>query len=127
MHQLTEAYRYFGLQEHPALDDEHIIGTFQSRSLDAPSQDAQSREQLRIIGNHRKSKKILDTADDCMNTMHVKFILHAPPEPEHVTDSLTALNTYDQALTFLNGDENTQDEFIPSLFTSKVCNPNSVF
>ncbi len=117
--QLTEAFRYFGLHMDNNLDDEHIIGTFQSRSLDAPSQDAQSREQLRIIGNHRKSKKILDIADDCMSTMHPKLVLR-PPEPESVTDSLIALNTYEQALAFLNGDETTHDEFMPSLFTSKV-------
>lgn len=113
VHQLSEAYRYFGLQmESTSLDDEHIIGSFQSRALDAPFQQAQSREQLRIIGHHRKSKKILDTADDCKNTMTI--------QNSFATKLVIVAITYEQALAFLNGDESVADDFIPSLFTMKA-------
>lgn len=64
-HQLTEAYRYFGFNvDSSPSDDAHIIGTFQSRMQDAPMQAAQMREQLRIIGTHRNSTKILHIAED---------------------------------------------------------------
>ena len=67
--QLTEAYRYFGFHvESPPPDDAYIIGTFQSRLQDAPMHGPQMREQLKVIGKHRKSSKILSIAEDCMYT-----------------------------------------------------------
>lgn len=64
--QLNDAYRYFGFYvESPPSDDAHIIGTFQSRVQDAPMQELQMREQLKIIGSHRNSNKILAIAEDC--------------------------------------------------------------
>ena len=73
--QLSDAYRYFG---HPAegslLDDEHIIGTFQSRAQDSPKQEAEMRGQLKIIGAHRRSKQILGIADDCTNFEMLKVV-----------------------------------------------------
>jgi ubiquitin carboxyl-terminal hydrolase 25/28 len=68
--QLTDAYRYFGFNvESPPSDDAHIIGTFQSRVQDAPMQELQMREQLKIIGSHRNSNKILAIAEDCKDTL----------------------------------------------------------
>jgi ubiquitin carboxyl-terminal hydrolase 25 len=68
LHQLTDAYGYFGFYvDSPPSDDAHIIGTFQSRVQDAPMQESQMRQQLKIIGSHRKSTKILDIAEDCRN------------------------------------------------------------
>jgi ubiquitin carboxyl-terminal hydrolase 25/28 len=68
-HQLTEAYRYFGFYvEMPPSDDAYVIGTFQSRLADAPKQESQMREHLKLIGTHRNSSKILDIAEDCKNT-----------------------------------------------------------
>jgi len=68
-HQLIEAYRYFGFYvERPPSDDAHVIGTFQSRLQDAPKQESQMREHLKLIGTHRNSSKILDIAEDCKNT-----------------------------------------------------------
>jgi len=66
--QLADAYRYFGFHVgNPPSEDEHIIGTFQARMQDAPMQESAMREQLKIIGSHRKSKKILEVAEDCTN------------------------------------------------------------
>jgi ubiquitin carboxyl-terminal hydrolase 25/28 len=65
--QLAEAYRYFGFHvENPPSDDAYIIGTFQSRLQDAPMHGPQMREQLKVIGKHRKSSKILSIAEDCV-------------------------------------------------------------
>jgi len=64
--QLAAAYRYFGLQlDGTYTDDDHIIGSFDSRLQDSPLQELEMREQLRIIGTSRRSKKILDHAEDC--------------------------------------------------------------
>jgi ubiquitin carboxyl-terminal hydrolase 25/28 len=65
--QLSEAYHYFGLRFDSQTDDDHIIGSFKSRVQDSPMQETQMRERLRIIGQHRKSTKIQDYADDCEN------------------------------------------------------------
>jgi ubiquitin carboxyl-terminal hydrolase 25/28 len=68
-HQLTNAYRYFGYYiDSPPSDDAYIIRTFQSRVQDAPMQESRMREQLKIIGIHRKSTTILDIAEDCEDT-----------------------------------------------------------
>jgi ubiquitin carboxyl-terminal hydrolase 25/28 len=77
--QLNDAYRYFGFHvESPPSDDLHIIGTFQSRVQDAPMQQSQMREHLKIIGTHRNSKKILDIAEDCRRThQYVEIVIDA--------------------------------------------------
>jgi ubiquitin carboxyl-terminal hydrolase 25 len=62
--QLTDAYIYFGLSLHSPTSDEHIIGVFQSRLQDARVHELEMREQLRMIGVHRQSKKIIETAED---------------------------------------------------------------
>lgn len=64
--QLADAYRYFGFHVENPSDDTHIIGTFQSRLQDAHVHGPQMREQLKVIGKHRKSSKILSIAEDCV-------------------------------------------------------------
>ena len=67
--QLANAYQYFGFHvESPPSDDAYIIGNFQSRLQDAPLHGPQMREQLKVIGRHRNSNKILDIAEDCVCT-----------------------------------------------------------
>ena len=112
--QLANAYRYFGFHvESPPSEDAHIIGTFQSRVQDAPMQASQMREHLKIIGSHRKSNIILDIAEDCTNSpMMYRIVIN--------TETLTAVNTYEQALAFLRGESTTADDFIPTLFTAKA-------
>ena len=61
LEQVQNAYRYFGFTTDTA-DDEHIIGTYKSRLSDAPRQDSEMREQLRLIGEHRHSAKIKEIA-----------------------------------------------------------------
>ena len=93
---LRQAYSYFGLNfKGQQTDDDHIIGIFRSRVEDAPMHEIDMRENLRIIGEHRQSRKIVDFANN-------------------------SLNTYDQALAYLGGSATTTDEFIETLYTSKV-------
>lgn len=113
--QLAEAYRYFGFKvDSPPSDDEHIIGTFQSRVQDAPVHEAQMREHLRVIASHRKSRRILDVAEDCTSTYSnlTRIMID--------TKISSAVNSYDQALTFLRGEQATSDDFILPLFTAKA-------
>ena len=60
LEQVDGAYNYFFTTFDAA--DEHIIGTYKSRLSDAPRQDPEMREQLRIIGEHRHSARIKDVA-----------------------------------------------------------------
>ena len=52
------AFKEIGLDPRATLEDDTIIGTFQSRISDAPKQEAQMRRALKIIGQSRKSEKI---------------------------------------------------------------------
>ena len=56
---IRQAYQDLGLK-YPAihLDDDTIIGTFQSRIASSPKQDAELRRALKIIGQDRWSNKL---------------------------------------------------------------------
>ena len=59
------AYKDFGFEfRSPFLDDDVIIGAFQSRVSDAPKQETQLRRALRIIGQDRSSNKIQQVASN---------------------------------------------------------------
>jgi len=63
---LNEAYDYFGLRQHEGpMDDDYILGVFSSRLEDARAHEHEMREYLRMIGVHRNSQKIIDTAENC--------------------------------------------------------------
>jgi ubiquitin carboxyl-terminal hydrolase 25 len=94
--QLNEAYRYFSFSPRSeGISDDLIIGNFQSRLQDAPKQEAEMRAHLKTIAEHRHSRRIRDTADE-------------------------TLKTYEQALAFFDAQTNVADEFIPTLYTTKV-------
>lgn len=60
---LNEAYRALQLSgREGAVSDEDIIGSFTATLADSQSHEHELREYLRIIGAHRNSKRILDTA-----------------------------------------------------------------
>lgn len=82
-------------------------------------QASQMREHLKIIGSHRNSNKIIDIAEDCTKTNLVS-------KPVINAKNSTAVNTYEQALAFLRGEPTTADEFIPTLFTAKVCQQRAI-
>lgn len=57
------AYEFLGLEiKQPFLDDDFIIGSFQSRIADAPRQDSELRRALLIVGQDRSSQKIQSLA-----------------------------------------------------------------
>lgn len=62
---LSKAYRAFQLTgREDAFSDEDIIGSFTATLADSPSHEHELREYLRIIGTHRNSKRITDTAQN---------------------------------------------------------------
>ena len=90
------AYRHFGYNsQSTGLADDTIIGSFQARLSDSPKQETALRRDLKIIGQYRRSQKIEDVASQ-------------------------SVNTYEQALNFLDAADETSDEFITSMFTLKI-------
>lgn len=59
---VLEAGKALGIQDIETADDELIVGIFKARLADAPKQEAQMREHLTIVGKHRSSELILQTA-----------------------------------------------------------------
>ncbi|KAF2267677.1 cysteine proteinase [Lojkania enalia] len=96
--ELAAAYRFIGMEmEHAQhLSDDFIISQFRARLQDiGPSQAEESRVQLRIIGQARQSEQIKREASD-------------------------AIETYDQALSWLDLEAAHSDEFVAIMFTIKV-------
>jgi ubiquitin carboxyl-terminal hydrolase 25/28 len=96
--EVDAAYKYFGIEPNHAvhLNDEHIIGTFRSRLSDiSPSLADEARRQLRIICDARNSSTIQ-------------------------AEATNALETYEQALSFLDLTEGQPDDFVPTMYTMKV-------
>jgi len=66
--QLEEAYKYFGLDMQDGhLNDDLILGTFSSRLEDSKNHEVDMRDNLRMIGVHRNSKRIIEFADNCQH------------------------------------------------------------
>jgi ubiquitin carboxyl-terminal hydrolase 25/28 len=96
--EVDAAYRYFGIEPAHAvhINDEHIIGTFKSRLSDmSPSLAEETRRQLRIIGDARDSTSIRAQAAD-------------------------ALETYEQALAWLDLSHDQADDFVPTMVSLKT-------
>ncbi|KAF2737905.1 cysteine proteinase [Polyplosphaeria fusca] len=98
------AYKYFGLSlDHiELLSDDFIVSQFRSRLQDISSSMAQeAREKLRIIGHARHSQLMLQEASD-------------------------AIETYEQALSWLGLDSSQPDDFVVTMFGVKISdNANS--
>ncbi|KIX01528.1 uncharacterized protein Z518_09254 [Rhinocladiella mackenziei CBS 650.93] len=93
---LNRAYRVFQLGgREGALNDEDVIGSFTATLADSPNHEHELREYLRIIGVHRNSRRILDTAKNI-------------------------IDTYEDALSFLGACQTTEDEQIQALFAVKM-------
>ena len=66
---IRKAYNALGLEiGSEYLDDDHIIGTFQSRAADSPRQEPELRRALQIIGQHRSSQRIQLMASKSTNS-----------------------------------------------------------
>ncbi|EHY59563.1 ubiquitin thiolesterase [Exophiala dermatitidis NIH/UT8656] len=90
-----KAFHFTGPDWDGKVTDNDIIGAFTAMMADSPSHEHELREYLRIIGTHRNSKTIVDIAQN-------------------------VLETYEQALAFLDADPTTEDEHIQALFTVKT-------
>lgn len=92
---IANAYRSLGLTINSDIDESTIIGNFEARLCDAPNQEQQMRENLAAIGEFRKSQRLIDFA---RNT----------------------ISTYQDAIKFLDVQDNTEDSFLVSIYHSKV-------
>ncbi|KIX99111.1 uncharacterized protein Z520_05572 [Fonsecaea multimorphosa CBS 102226] len=93
---LDEAYKAFHLTGLGGpVSDEDIIGSFTAQLADSPGHEHQLRDYLRIIGVHRDSKRITDTA-------------------------MNIIDSYESALAFLDADPTIEDEHIQALFAVKT-------
>ena len=65
---VDEAYRYFSIDPRAGhlLNDDHIIGMFQSRLPDiSPAQEGEMRQVLCTLGQARNSAAIQQAASEC--------------------------------------------------------------
>lgn len=95
---IEAAFAYFNLSKHQShmLNEDYVIGVFNSRISDSgPTTHAEARENLRLIGEHLNSQKIRDTAS-------------------------TVLETYEQALQYLELDVTRQEDAVQAMFGVKV-------
>ena len=72
---IRNAYAAFGLDMNSPYDDEdHIIGTFQSRVADSSRQEPELRRALNVIGQHRDSFRIQQFASDSKQSQPIMFL-----------------------------------------------------
>ncbi|KAF2466740.1 cysteine proteinase [Lindgomyces ingoldianus] len=96
--EVEKAYRWFGLDERHSslLSDDFIIGQFKARLADIPpAQVEAARNNLRTIGYARQSEKIQNEASN-------------------------AIETYEQALSWLDLDPGQPDDFVMTMYTLKT-------
>lgn len=92
---ILKAYGYFGLSPNDtSLTEEVIIGRFHAY-LSSTTQETEARQQLWRIGDARRSERIKSAAED-------------------------RVSTAEQALVYLGVEENTPDDFVITMFTTKV-------
>ncbi|EAW06856.1 ubiquitin-specific protease UBP2 [Aspergillus clavatus NRRL 1] len=92
---VIEAYRYFGLaHDDPHLTEDSIIGKFYA-FMSSTTQENESRMRLWRIGDSRRSERIKSAAEDRVATV-------------------------EQAQVFLGVDSSTSDEFVLTMYTTKV-------
>lgn len=97
---IADAYKSLGLPPDNGLDEESIIGTFEARLLDSPSQGPEMRESLARIGEVRNSQRLIDYARN-------------------------ELATYDDALHYLGAEHSTDDQYLVAVYTAKVSETRS--
>jgi ubiquitin carboxyl-terminal hydrolase 25/28 len=101
--EIFTAFRYFNIdtEQRETVSDDYIIGLFKSRLADiAPSMVGETRKHLRTIGYARDSESITRAASD-------------------------TIETYEQALMWLDLDETQTDDLVIALSASKDDDPSS--
>lgn len=109
---IVNAYRAFGLAVHDNYDDEALIGNFKARIPDAPMQEPDLRRALGLIGKHRKSATIRQFVENCESELNDDRV--------NMLTELEAIITYEQAMSLLKADEQTDDDGILALATVQV-------
>lgn len=120
---VREAYKSFGL-DFPSrfLEDDIIIGNFQSRVSDAPRQEAELRRALKIIGQHRSSDKIQQVASNgrCVLANRSKRLCVILSNNAYI---VAVVSNYEQAIAWLGATEDIDDSFVVAMHSTKVSLP----
>ena len=117
--ELDEAWRTIGVDGSHSkfLKDEHILSKYRARVQDcSPDEQKRMRQALSIVAEHQQSALLRDAAAE--STCTIAGVLQKTTMPN--TNRFVAIETYEQALSYLGADENTSDEFIIVLKTAKV-------
>jgi len=119
MKQLTEAYIALGLSPYPPPVDATFIEECYNRRVQdsSPLAIAELRKHLGIIGQHLSNDRLRDIADDCESM--------TPPENVGRINKILALETYEQALAYLDVEKSTPNEFLITMYSVKVSRPRS--
>lgn len=112
---VTEAYKYFGLShDDPRLTEDSIIGKFYAYlSSTTTTQETETRQRLWRIGDSRKSERIKSAAEDSKHAFYFYESVHS------LTPAI-GVATPQQAQVFLGVSDETADDFVMTMFTTKV-------
>lgn len=122
---VREAFKSFGLDFPTSfLEDDIIIGNFQSRVSDAPRQEAELRRALKIIGQHRSSNKIQQVASNgrCVLVNRSKKLCVISSNKAYV---FAVVSNYEQAIAWLGATEDIDDSFVVAMHSTKVIRHHS--
>ncbi|KAL7269842.1 ubiquitin-specific protease ubp2 [Rhizina undulata] len=103
---IEESYKALNIESNTT-DEDLIIGVFRSRLADAPRQEAQMRENLRIIGKAMNSQKILQIAQRAIADVGSAYAWLGVPDS---TDDHFILSTYEVRIKDSPKDEPTAKE-----------------
>jgi len=96
---VDQAYQYFGIEPAhvPLISDDHIKGVFKSRLSDmGPASAPETRQQLRVLAEARDSALLRTEASETMET-------------------------YEQALSWLELESHNNEDHAITMYTIKVC------
>ncbi len=122
---VREAFKSFGLDfPSSSLEDDIIIGNFQSRVSDAPRQEAELRRALKIIGQHRSSDKIQQVASNgrCVLVNRSKTLCVISSNRAYI---YAVVSNYEQAIAWLGATEDIDDSFVVAMHSTKVIRHHS--
>lgn len=73
---ISQAYRSLNVQSNQEIDDDHIVGCYNSLSVNVSAeQKRRLKESLAIVGEHRGSRRLMDLARDGLLSL-----LHKSPK-----------------------------------------------
>lgn len=120
LNDIRRAYQYLGFHYNGnPLDDDTIIGTFQSRISSSPKQEPELRRALKIIGQDRGSSKVQQVA---ANGQYISLLFSVDRVKKifKLITNFSVVTNHEQALTWLGATEEMSVDFVVSMYHVKV-------